>query len=276
MNSSSIWRSLATIPRCRPCSCAPMALDFSAGGDLSEFGESTDLVRAHAIRTLRSPARLMHSLAARTTAFLHGACVGAGIEIPAAAGQVIAAPDTRFWLPELQMGLMPGAGGTVTIARRIGRRRMLFWALTGRQIDARTALDWGLVDEVRPVDAVRASRMSVAPAIHGAASRRWQRESASRESAIRGAAIRWAQSGLMSLTGPERGAPLVPAFDAMAGIDELMDELRIQCPRFRCAAGHRCQCARRSRASAEPAARRPARPVIAAAACSRRAMDGLH
>jgi hypothetical protein len=45
--------------------------------------------------------------------------------------------------------------------------------------------------------------------------------------AIRGAAaIRWAQSGLMSLTGPERGAPLVPAFDAMAGIDELMDELR--------------------------------------------------
>jgi hypothetical protein len=54
--------------------------------------------------------------------------------------------------------------------------------------------------------------VSVAPAIRGAA--------------IRGAAIRWAQSGLMSLTGPERGAPVVPAFDAMAGIDELMDELR--------------------------------------------------
>ncbi len=43
---------------------------------------------------------------------------------------------------------------------------------------------------------------------------------------IRGAAIRWAQSGLMWLTGPERGAPLVPAFDAMTGIDELVDELR--------------------------------------------------
>ena len=53
------------------------------------------------------------------------------------------------------MGLMPGAGGTVTIARRIGRRRMLFWALTGRQIDACTALEWGLVDAVRPADAVR-------------------------------------------------------------------------------------------------------------------------
>ena len=123
--------------------------DFSAGGDLAEFGMSTDLVGAHAIRTLRSPARLLHSLAARTTAFLHGACVGAGIEIPAAAGHLVATPDARFWLPELQMGLMPGAGGTVTIARRIGRRRMLLWALSGRQIDARTALEWGLVDEVR-------------------------------------------------------------------------------------------------------------------------------
>jgi hypothetical protein len=123
--------------------------DFSAGGDLAEFGGSTDLVLAHAIRTLRSPAGLMSSLAARTTAFLHGACVGAGIEIPAAAGRVVAAPDTRLWLPELSMGLMPGAGGTVTIARRIGRRRMLFWALTGRQLDARTALTWGLIDEVR-------------------------------------------------------------------------------------------------------------------------------
>ena len=123
--------------------------DFSAGGDLAEFGSSTDLVLAHAIRTLRSPARLINSLAARTTAFLHGACVGAGIEIPAAAGRVIAAPDARFWLPELGMGLMPGAGGTVTIARRIGRRRTLLWALSGRQIDARTALEWGLVDEVR-------------------------------------------------------------------------------------------------------------------------------
>jgi hypothetical protein len=123
--------------------------DFSTGGDLAEFGGSSDLVWAHAIRTLRSPARLMNSLAARITAFLHGACVGAGIEIPAAAGHVVAAPDTRFWLPELAMGLMPGAGGTVTIARRIGRGRMLLWALTGRQIDARTALEWGLVDEVK-------------------------------------------------------------------------------------------------------------------------------
>jgi CoA-transferase family III len=59
--------------------------------------------------------------------------------------------------------------------------------------------------------------MRAAPAI---------RDAAVRGAAIGDAAIRWAQSGLMSLTGPEHGAPLVPAFDAMTGIDGLMDELR--------------------------------------------------
>lgn len=132
--------------------------DFSAGGDLAEFGSSVDPVYAHAVRTLRSPARLLGRLAARTTVRLHGACVGAGIEIPAAAGRVIAAPDTRLWLPELAMGLLPGAGGTATIARRIGRQRLLHWALCGTRIDAATALAWGLVDEIEAASSVAVPR----------------------------------------------------------------------------------------------------------------------
>ena len=44
------------------------------------------------------------------------------------------------------MGLIPGAGGTVSIARRIGRQRTAWMVLTGRRITARTALEWGLVD----------------------------------------------------------------------------------------------------------------------------------
>jgi enoyl-CoA hydratase/carnithine racemase len=122
--------------------------DFSAGGDLQEFGAAADPALAHAIRTLRSPARLLGRLAARTTVHLHGACVGAGIEIPAAAGRVLAAPGTRLWLPELEMGLIPGAGGTATLARRIGRQRLLHWALRGTRLDAATALAWGLVDAI--------------------------------------------------------------------------------------------------------------------------------
>jgi hypothetical protein len=121
---------------------------FSAGGDLDEFGRARDLAAAHMIRTRQSAARLVHRLGSRITARLHGACIGAGIEIPAAAGRVTAAPDTRLRLPEVSMGLIPGAGGTVTIPRRIGRRRACYMALSGRVIDAATALRWGLIDAV--------------------------------------------------------------------------------------------------------------------------------
>ena len=51
-------------------------------------------------------------------------------------------------LPEIAMGLIPGAGGTVSITRRIGRWRTAYLALSGLPIDAPTALDWGLVDEI--------------------------------------------------------------------------------------------------------------------------------
>jgi enoyl-CoA hydratase/carnithine racemase len=70
------------------------------------------------------------------------------VELPAFAGRVAARADATFWLPELALGLCPGAGGTVSLPRRIGRQRTAWLALSGRAIDARTALDWGLVDEV--------------------------------------------------------------------------------------------------------------------------------
>jgi enoyl-CoA hydratase/carnithine racemase len=123
---------------------------FSAGGDLDEFGRADDVGRAHLIRTLRSPTRLVRRLGDRITARLHGACVGAGIEVPAAAGRVVAAPGAVFRLPEVSMGLIPGAGGTASIPRRIGRRRACFMAISGAAIDVETALAWGLVDAVEP------------------------------------------------------------------------------------------------------------------------------
>ena len=60
----------------------------------------------------------------------------------------IAHPDTLVALPEIGLGLIPGAGGTVSLTRRIGRQRTAALGLTGRTIDAATALDWGLVDEI--------------------------------------------------------------------------------------------------------------------------------
>ena len=119
---------------------------FSVGGELHEFGLAPDPATAHWVRTVHSPARLLARLGTRVSFFVHGACIGSGIELPAFAARLVAHPETFFQLPELQMGLIPGAGGTVSIARRIGRQRTAWMVLTGRRITARTALEWGLVD----------------------------------------------------------------------------------------------------------------------------------
>ncbi len=121
---------------------------FCSGGDLEEFGTLADPASAHLVRTARSPARLLAALSTRLTAHVHGACVGAGMEFAAFAGTVVATPDSSFRLPELELGLVPGAGGTVSIPRRIGRQRTAYLAVTGRALDASGALAWGLVDDV--------------------------------------------------------------------------------------------------------------------------------
>lgn len=121
---------------------------FCSGGDLDEFGTTPDVVTAHRIRTARHVGRELHRLRASTTVRVHGACIGAGCEIPAFADRVIARSDAFFQLPELSMGLIPGAGGTVSIPRRIGRWRAAYLGLSARRLDAKTALEWGLVDVV--------------------------------------------------------------------------------------------------------------------------------
>jgi enoyl-CoA hydratase/carnithine racemase len=64
------------------------------------------------------------------------------------AGRFTAASDAWFQLPELAMGVLPGAGGCVSLTRRIGRQRTALLVLSGKRITARTALDWGLVDQI--------------------------------------------------------------------------------------------------------------------------------
>ncbi|MGH8461461.1 MAG: enoyl-CoA hydratase/isomerase family protein [Stenotrophobium sp.] len=121
---------------------------FSTGGDLTEFGSAPDPATAHVVRSLALPGRLLAQCAARVEVRVHGACIGSGIEFPAFASRIVAAKDAYFQLPELKYGLIPGAGGTVSIAQRIGRQRTAWLALSGRRINARQALAWGLVDRV--------------------------------------------------------------------------------------------------------------------------------
>ena len=123
---------------------------FCSGGDLGEFGSFLDPASAHATRLTRSPARLLHRLRDRSHVRLHGACMGAGIELSAFAARVSAHPDAQIALPEVALGLIPGAGGTVSVSRRAGRQRCAQLALLGHPITAATALSWGLIDAIEP------------------------------------------------------------------------------------------------------------------------------
>ncbi|GAA4671474.1 enoyl-CoA hydratase/isomerase family protein [Gordonia humi] len=132
---------------------------FCSGGDLREFGLFDDPSASHLARTRYSPAILLDAvrerLGTRLRADVHGAVLGSGLEMASYCGRVVARPDAVFGLPELGLGLIPGAGGTVSVPRRIGRWRTAYLAASNRQIDADTALAWGLVDEITSSDAAR-------------------------------------------------------------------------------------------------------------------------
>ena len=123
---------------------------FCSGGDLGEFGTFSDPASAHLARTRYSPALVLDALTARLgqacRAEVHGQVLGSGLEMAAFCGRVQAAPDSVFGLPELSLGLIPGAGGTVSVTRRIGRWRTAYLVLSGRTVDTDTALAWRLVD----------------------------------------------------------------------------------------------------------------------------------
>ncbi len=132
----------------RPIVITGAAGNFCAGGDPAEFGTVSDPATAHLIRSRANAAPWLAAVSHRSTARIDGACVGAGIELAALCATVTATERARFLLPELSMGLIPGAGGTVSIPARIGCQRTLWWLLTDAELDPATALDWGLVDTI--------------------------------------------------------------------------------------------------------------------------------
>jgi hypothetical protein len=125
---------------------------FCSGGDLAEFGSFADPASAHLARTRHSPALVLDELTSRLgqrcRAEVHGQVLGSGLEMAAFCGHVRSHPDAVFGLPELGLGLIPGAGGTVSVTRRIGRWRTAYLVLSGHTIDAQTALRWGLIDAI--------------------------------------------------------------------------------------------------------------------------------
>jgi 3-hydroxyacyl-CoA dehydrogenase/enoyl-CoA hydratase/3-hydroxybutyryl-CoA epimerase len=138
---------------------------FIAGADIEEF---TALTTEAAAERLSFEGQEMVSrvetLAKPVVAAIHGACLGGGLELALACHYRIATdhPKTQLGLPEVQLGLIPGAGGCQRLPRLIGARAALDMILTGKSERGAKALRLGLVDELVPHSILRATAAAAA------------------------------------------------------------------------------------------------------------------
>lgn len=123
---------------------------FAAGADIKEMSEASlvdmyernNLARWERIRRVRKP----------IIAAVSGYCLGGGCELAMLCDMIIAAESAKFGQPEINLGVIPGAGGTQRLSRTVGKYRAMELILTGRFISASEAFDMGLVTRVVPTE----------------------------------------------------------------------------------------------------------------------------
>jgi enoyl-CoA hydratase len=134
---------------------------FAAGADIREMASMGPLeARVHGARG-QAVTLAIERLPMPVIAAVNGSCLGGGCEIALACDFVLASEDARFGQPEVNLGVMPGWGGTQRLPRRIGAARAREWILTGRTTSAAEAHDLGLVLRVLP----RAELLTAATAL---------------------------------------------------------------------------------------------------------------
>jgi enoyl-CoA hydratase len=135
---------------------------FAAGADIGEMRAlDPDGARVHGARG-QGLTRRIERLPLPVVAAVHGVCFGGGLEVALACDVIVASDDARFGQPEINLGVMPGWGGTRRLPRRIGAARARRWILTGRPASAREAEAAGLVDRVVARADLLASALEVA------------------------------------------------------------------------------------------------------------------
>lgn len=146
---------------------------FCAGSDVKEFPDLMAPGRAVAVKMIKE--NLVYSklddFPKPTIAAVRGLAMGGGLELAVCCDLILVEEGTRLALPEVDLGVFPGSGGTVRVTRRIGEGRAKEMMFTAAPIDAATALGWGLVNRVvaqgRVLEEARAlaARIAAKPAM---------------------------------------------------------------------------------------------------------------
>ena len=115
---------------------------FIAGADISEFGKPPKGASLHEVLTL------MEGASKPIVAAIHGTALGGGLEVALTCHYRVAVPSAKLGLPEVKLGLLPGAGGTQRLPRIVGAAKALDMVTSGTPVSAKVAAETGLVDEL--------------------------------------------------------------------------------------------------------------------------------
>jgi len=126
---------------------------FCGGADVRELSALTAANAGGFVQKIHAVCDAIRKLPVPVVARLHGAVIGAGLEIAAACDLRVAAEGTRFAMPEVRLGI-PSVVEAALLLRLMGAGRAAWLVLTGEAIDARRAFEWGLIEQVGGDDAV--------------------------------------------------------------------------------------------------------------------------
>jgi enoyl-CoA hydratase/carnithine racemase len=137
---------------------------FSAGHDLSEMIGREEAFFRDLFERCTVMMETIHRLPQPVIAKVHGIATAAGCQLVAACDLAVAAEGTRFATPGVKIGLFCSTP-MVPVSRAVGRKRAMEMLLTGEPIDARTALDWGLINRVVPAEELESAVLELVAAI---------------------------------------------------------------------------------------------------------------
>jgi enoyl-CoA hydratase len=127
---------------------------FCAGADIGELADRPLIEKKRGAERGQAVFAQLERLPMPSVAIINGYAFGGGLELALACTFRLAAPKAKMGLPEIKLGLIPGYGGTQRLPRVIGEARALEMILSGKSIDAPTALAWGLINRIIEIEAI--------------------------------------------------------------------------------------------------------------------------